>query len=202
VGRLARIIDALLRLSRAGRVEYQLQQVDIAALVRKIVDALHDTVTNKRAQIHVGELLPVKGDPTALEQVFANLITNAAHYLDPTRPGRIEVGCSDPASSDGLADFRVYYVKDNGLGIPPAYHERVFTAFNRLQANVQQGEGIGLALVRRMVERHAGKIWLESAAGIGTTFFVALPAGPATVNSQDSLQRSRTTRMRQGESPT
>ena len=79
------------------------------------------------------------------------------------------------------------YVKDNGLGIPEAYHQRVFTPFNRLHANVAQGEGIGLALVRRMVERHGGKIWLESAAGVGTTFFVALPVAAArgTITRRD-----------------
>jgi signal transduction histidine kinase len=117
------------------------------------------------------------------------LIGNAVHYLDPSRSGRIELGCSEPSRSDGLAGFSVYYVKDNGLGIPPAYHQRVFTAFSRLQANVKQGEGIGLALVRRMVERHAGKIWLESAAGVGTTFFVALPAEPQSATVLDSVQQ-------------
>jgi signal transduction histidine kinase len=189
VGRLARIIDALLRLSRAGRVEYQLQKVDVAALVEKIIDALHDTIAGKKAEINVGDLSTAWGDPTAVEQIFANLIGNAVHYLDPSRSGRIEVGCSEPSRSDGLAGFRVYYVKDNGLGIPAAYHQRVFTAFSRLQANVKQGEGIGLALVRRMVERHAGKIWLESAAGVGTTFFVALPAEPQSATVLDSVQQ-------------
>jgi signal transduction histidine kinase len=77
-----------------------------------------------------------------------------------------------------LPGLRVYYVKDNGLGIPEAYHQRMFTAFNRLHADAAQGEGIGLALVRRMVERHGGRIWLESAAGVGTRFFVALPSSP------------------------
>jgi signal transduction histidine kinase len=199
VGRLGRIIDALLRLSRAGRVEYQLQKVDVAALVEKIIDALHDTIAGKNAEIHVAELPPAWGDPTAVEQIFANLIGNAVHYLDPSRPGRIEVRCSDPTRSDGLAGFHVYYVKDNGLGIPPAYHQRVFTAFSRLQANVKQGEGIGLALVRRVVERHAGKIWLESAAGVGTTFFVALSAEPAAATIQDSENQPAATQMRQGE---
>ena len=102
-----------------------------------------------------------------------------------------------------MAGFHVYYVKDNGLGIPEAYHQRVFTAFNRLQANVAQGEGIGLALVRRMVERHGGKIWLESAAGVGTTFFVALPARrrqPATPSRSRSAARNH--EARKGESPT
>ena len=88
------------------------------------------------------------------------------------------MGSTDSIRRGNDSGFHVYYVKDNGLGIPEAYHQRVFTAFNRLHANVAQGEGIGLALVRRMVERHGGKIWLESAAGVGTTFFVALPAPP------------------------
>ena len=83
VGRLARIIDALLRLSRAGRVEYQWQQVNLSTTVGKIVDALHDTITAKGAKVAVGELPPAWGDPTALEQVFANLIGNAVQYLDP-----------------------------------------------------------------------------------------------------------------------
>ncbi len=185
VGRLARIIDALLRLSRAGRVEYQWQPVDLADTVGKIVDALHDSITAKKAQVAVGELPPAWGDPTALEQVFANLIGNAVQYLDPDRPGRIEIdGAGAEAGADGLPPgLRVYRVRDNGLGIPEAYQHRMFTAFSRLHAGVAQGEGIGLALVRRMVERHGGRIWLESAPGVGTTFFVALPAadgdGPA-----------------------
>jgi signal transduction histidine kinase len=176
VGRLARIIDALLRLSRAGRVEYQLREVDLAATVGKIVDALHDTITAKGAGVVVGKLPPAWGDPTALEQVFANLIGNAVQYLDPARPGRIDVDV-DGADAPGLPPgLRVYRVRDNGLGIPESYHQRMFTAFSRFHAGVAQGEGIGLALVRRMVERHGGRIWLESAPGVGTTFFVALPA--------------------------
>jgi signal transduction histidine kinase len=178
VGRLARIIDALLRLSRAGRVEYQWQSVNVASTVRKIIEALHDSISDKGAEVDVDDLPPSWGDPTALEQIFANLIGNAVQYLDPGRPGRIKIGTSvldGPGTPPGL---QVYYVRDNGLGIPPAYHQRMFTAFNRLHADAAQGEGIGLALVRRMVGRHGGRIWLESAAGTGTTFFVALPSSP------------------------
>jgi signal transduction histidine kinase len=178
VGRLARIIDSLLRLSRAGRVEYQWQSIDVAAVVRKIVEALHDTISARKAEIELGELPVAWGDPTAVERIFANLIGNAVQYLDPARPGRIEVGSSDDLVVGKPAGLRVYYVKDNGLGIPEAYHPRMFTAFHRLHVDVAQGEGIGLALVRRMVERHGGRIWLDSSPGVGTTFFVALPAGP------------------------
>ncbi len=175
VGRLARIIDALLRLSRAGRVEYQWQEVDIAATVSKIVDALHDSIVEAKVEVAIGELPPAWGDPTAVEQIFANLIANAVQYLDPARPGKIEVDVRGPDSNGLPPGLRIYRVRDNGLGIPEAYHPRMFTAFSRLHAGVAQGEGIGLALVRRMVERHGGRIWLESASGVGTTFFVALP---------------------------
>jgi signal transduction histidine kinase len=188
VGRLARIIDALLRLSRAGRVEYQWQSVDIATVVEKIVEALHDTIAVKKAEVALGELPPARGDPTALEQIFANLIGNAVQYLDPSRPGRIEVGSVDGSGLDKPAGLQVYYVKDNGLGIPEAYHHRMFTAFNRLHADAAQGEGIGLALVRRMTERHGGRIWLESSAGVGTTFFVALPGCPGDGAEADSWE--------------
>jgi len=178
VGRVARIIDALLRLSRAGRVEYQWQMIDVAPIVQRIIDALRDTIADKKAEIIVHELPRTWGDPTAVEQIFANLIANAVQYLDPVRSGRIEVGSTDTPRSGELAGLHTYHVKDNGIGIPGAYHPRVFRAFNRLQTNVQQGEGIGLALVHRMVERLGGKIWMESAVGAGTTFFVALAAGP------------------------
>jgi signal transduction histidine kinase len=146
--------------------------------VQKIIDALRDTITEKKAEIIVHELPRAWGDPTAVEQVFANLIGNAVQYLDPAREGRIEVGSTEAPLSGKFAGLRTYFVQDNGLGIPTAYHPRVFRAFNRLQTDVPQGEGIGLALVRRMVERLGGTIWMESAAGVGTTFLVALAAGP------------------------
>jgi signal transduction histidine kinase len=189
VGRLARIIDALLRLSRAGRVEYQLHSLDVAMIVQRIVDALKDSIASKKAEVVVRTLPPAWGDATAVEQIFANLITNAVQYLDGARSGTIEVGSLDSPPAGKTADFHVYYVKDNGLGIPEAYHKRVFTAFSRLHADVPQGEGIGLALVRRMVARHGGKIWLESAADVGTTFYVALPAGAPPGESSLALDR-------------
>src|SRR6202007_1792993 len=120
---------------------------------------------------------PAWGDPQALEQLFANLVGNAVNYLDPQRPGRIEVGRSDGPGDDATG-LRTYYVKDNGVGIPAAQQAKVFLAFQRLHPEAAPGEGIGLALVRRVAERHGGKVWLASAAGEGSTFFVTLPAGP------------------------
>jgi signal transduction histidine kinase len=175
VKRLSGIIDALLRLSRVGRVEYRMQVVDVRAAVVRVVESLRDTISRHGAEVTLGELPPARGDPVALEQVFANLIGNAVNYLDPKRPGRIEVGCR--ANTGALAaGLRLYYVKDNGLGIPETQQAKLFHAFQRLHPQVAPGEGIGLALVRRVVERHGGKVWLESTAGVGSTFLVALPA--------------------------
>ncbi|HJT76050.1 MAG TPA: CHASE3 domain-containing protein [Gemmataceae bacterium] len=175
VSRLSNIIDALLRLSRAGRVEYQEQPVDVAALVCRIVASMQGTAGERGATARAHDLPPAWGDPTALEQVFANLIGNALNYLDPRRPGLIEVGSAGTGSGDGL---QTYYVKDNGLGIPEPYQHKVFQAFQRVHPEVARGEGMGLAIVRRVVERHRGRVWLESRPGEGSTFFVALPALP------------------------
>jgi signal transduction histidine kinase len=75
----------------------------------------------------------------------------------------------------------VFYVKDNGVGIPAAYHSKVFQALKRLHPNMAQGEGIGLALVKRIVERHGGEIWFESKPNVGTTFYFRLPSAPSKI---------------------
>lgn len=172
VRRTANIIDALLRLSRAGRFDYQQQLVDVAPIVQRIIDAMQGTIRNNRARITVLPLAATWGDATAVDQIFSNLIGNAVHYLDPQREGRIEIGCVSQYQDKGL---QTYYVKDNGLGIPEAYRAKAFTAFRRFHAEVVNGEGIGLALVLRVVERQGGRIWFESEENVGTTFFVALP---------------------------
>jgi signal transduction histidine kinase len=178
VSRSSAIIDALLRLSRAGRVEYRLQTVDVAGVLRRVVDAMHGTIRTRSANIVLHDLANAWGDPTAVEQVFGNLVGNAVNYLDPSRPGRVEVGMLDGGAPDDHG-LRTYYVKDNGLGIPAAYLGKVFVAFQRLHGSVAEGEGIGLALVRRVVERHGGRVRVESTEKVGTTFYVALPAEAA-----------------------
>lgn len=174
VMRLSSIIDALLRLSRVGRVEYKGEAVDLHPVIRRIQDAMSGQIAAKGAELVVQPLPPTFGDATALEQIFANLIGNAVNYLDPARPGRVEIGAVEKPSGE-VEGMQVFFVKDNGLGIPDAYLPKVFTIFQRLHGNVAPGEGIGLALVRRMVERHGGRIWVESVVKEGSTFFVALP---------------------------
>jgi signal transduction histidine kinase len=171
--RASHIIDALLRLSRVGRVEYRRQKVEVREVVQRVVDAMQGSIRARRAHVSVGDLPAVWGDATALEQVFANLVGNAVNYLDPARAGRIEIGTT-PAPP-GVHSLRIFYVRDNGLGIAAVALPRLFNAFQRLHGNATAGEGIGLALVRRMVERHGGRVWAESKEGQGTTFYLSLP---------------------------
>ena len=176
VMRLSGIIDAMLRLSRAGRVEYRWDAVDLAQVVSQVVAATQAIVAERGAAVQVGELPPAWGDRTAIEQVFGNLIGNALTYLDPARPGVIEVGCL-PAGWDGVPEgFRAYFVRDNGLGIPEAHRAKIFQAFQRAHPGIGKGEGLGLAIVSRIAERHRGRVWVESKAGEGSTFYVTLPA--------------------------
>lgn len=175
--RASHIIDALLRLSRVGRVEYRQQKVEVSELVPRVIDAMRGSIRARGAQVNVGELPAVWGDPTALEQMFANLIGNAVNYLDPSRPGQIEIGIT-PAPL-GVQTLRIFYVRDNGLGIPAVALPRLFNAFQRLHGNATAGEGVGLALVRRVVERHGGRVWAESKEGEGTTFYLSLPEAAA-----------------------
>jgi signal transduction histidine kinase len=183
VTRAAEIIDALLRISRAGRLDYQWQRVSVGRVVGRVIDTLQGAIGQRAAVVTVLELPPAWGDPGAIEQIFSNLIGNALNYLDPSRHGRIEVGALEPEPLDATEPravrTRTYYVRDNGLGIPAAYMSKVFHAFQRLHGDVARGDGIGLAVVRRTVERHGGRIWVESAEGAGSTFFVVLPEQPA-----------------------
>ncbi|MEX3839988.1 MULTISPECIES: sensor histidine kinase [unclassified Paraburkholderia] len=196
VARAAAIIDALLRISRAGRLEYRWQRVNVARLVERVLGGLAEERT-KAARIEVGELPPAWGDPAALEQIFGNLIENALQHLDTARPGRVEIGAleagaqsagepgksagKDPGKSAGGAPgerTRTYFVRDNGVGIAQAYLPKLFRAFQRLHGGESPGQGTGLALARRIAERHGGRVWVESTEGAGSTFFVALPDQP------------------------
>jgi signal transduction histidine kinase len=189
VSRASDIIDSLLRLSRVGRVEYRWQHVQVNRIVANVVDAMRATITARGATIAVGPLDPAWGDPTAVEQIFANLVGNAVNYLDPARPGHVEVGMTErgaAALQPMKAPTRTYYVRDNGLGIPESALSKIFTAFHRHQPQQASGEGVGLALVRRIVERHDGRIWVESTEGVGSTFYVELPTEPAPVEVDPS----------------
>lgn len=169
--KLERLIEALLRLSRSGREQYRSEAVDVDALVEATVTSLQKSVESSGARVTVTRPLPkAQGDSTAIEQVFANLIGNALHYLKPGRPGAIEIG------GETRGSVASYWVRDNGMGIAESARPRLFQAFQRFHPDLAPGEGMGLAIAKRVVERHGGRIWAESEEDAGTTFRVNLPA--------------------------
>ena len=182
VQHLGNIVDGLLRLSRVGRVEYQPSPVDTRALVNDIVASLHTTIAESKATVRIGDLPVVQADRNALGQVFANLIGNALKSFDPGRPGVIEVKAT-------AEDPPVFSVSDNGIGIDPAHRKKIFQVFQHVHpAKGRAGEGMGLAIVRRIIERHNGRIWFTSTPEVGTTFSFSLSpdAGTAVNESERS----------------
>jgi PAS domain S-box-containing protein len=177
VAHLSNIVDSLLRLSRVGRVVYQQEQVDVGAVVARIVAASQGTIAAAGAEVVIGDLPPMTGDASAVEQVFSNLIGNALRYRNPDRRLRIEIGAERGPKGNTV----VYYVQDNGLGIPQSALPKLFMAFRRFHPESGPGEGMGLAMVRRIVQRLEGTLRVESQTGQGSTFYVELPAeGPPT----------------------
>ncbi|MBI5428039.1 MAG: PAS domain S-box protein [Nitrospinae bacterium] len=169
VARMDRLISAVLRLSRIGRREFDVQPVNMEDLVNKIFESLTHQIQQRSVQVAVGALPEMMGDPIALEQIFGNLLANSILYLEDGRPGKVEVG----AESNG--NEYVFHVRDNGRGIAREDMGRIFDIFRRAGRQDVPGEGMGLAYVKTLVHRHGGRIWCESELGSGTTFFVALP---------------------------
>jgi signal transduction histidine kinase len=167
--KMDRLIAAILRLSREGRRSFAPERLDMTALVEGLAAALSHQTAAADAEIAVRPLPPLTSDRLAIEQIFGNLLDNAVKYLAPDRPGRIEVRGREAGSR------LVYEVGDNGRGIDPKDHERIFELFRRSGAQDRPGEGIGLAHVRTLVRRLDGTITCESAVGRGTIFRVSLP---------------------------
>ena len=168
--RMDSLLSGLLRLSRVDGAPLEVEELDMAWLVSGVVPAFALRIREAGALVEVGELPPCRGDRSQVDQVFTNLIGNALQYLDPARNGIIKVSGT---RNDGQV---TYSVTDNGVGIAPEYHEKVFDLFHRLDPGAGSGEGLGLAIVRRIVKRHGGEVWVESEPGKGSTFFVSLPA--------------------------
>jgi signal transduction histidine kinase len=170
--RMHDLLGELLELSRVGLEDHLHLDVAVGDLAADAVGQLEGRIAERGARIEIAPDLPVvRGDPIRLREVFQNLIENALRFTPEDAGPRIEIGARQEP------ERVVVFVRDNGVGIDPRFHERVFGLFNRLDA-AAEGTGIGLALVRRIVEAHGGRAWVESAGpGHGSTFFFTLPKG-------------------------
>ncbi|MFD2237402.1 sensor histidine kinase [Aureimonas populi] len=168
--KMDRLINAILRLSREGRRVITPEPLDMDEMMGSIVDSLQHRLDELGAEIAVEGPLPgVTSDRVAIEQIFSNLVENAVKYLKPGRPGRIAV------RGRRVGDRIIYEVQDNGRGIDPKDHQRVFDLFRRSGAQDQPGEGIGLAHVRAVAYRLGGVISCDSALDEGATFRLSIP---------------------------
>jgi light-regulated signal transduction histidine kinase (bacteriophytochrome) len=169
--RMQNLINDLLAYSRVGTRSQPFEWVDCTALVDSVIGDLAAQIAEAHATVTRGPDLPsVLVDPSQLRQVFQNLVANALKFHAPDRAPRVHV----KAEKSGT-DW-VFAIEDNGIGIEPQYAERIFQLFQRLHSQAEYpGTGIGLAICKKIIERHGGRIWLESKPGEGTTFFFTIP---------------------------
>lgn len=165
------LLKGLLDLSRLENATLAIERLDLNAMVAEVVRSVKFTAEQAGVTVEVDNLPPCRGDRTQVYQVFLNLVDNALKHLDPERPGHIRVSARTEQNQV------VYCVEDNGVGIAPEDRERVFSLFHRLDPERGAGHGLGLTIVRRILDRHGAEIRLESTPGRGSKFFVSLPAG-------------------------
>lgn len=163
--KLGVLMDDLLRLSRLSRQEIRLETIDLSALAREVAAEVSSRATEPKPEIVVADGLSAKADPALLRLLFQNLLENATKFAKKGAPAQIEVGQANGA----------IFVRDEGIGFPPEKAERIFGPFERLHPETDYpGSGIGLANVKRIVERHGGRVWAEGQTGEGATFWLRL----------------------------
>jgi signal transduction histidine kinase len=172
ITKMEALLAGLLKLSRLGQAAMTITELDMNTLIADVRDAFEFQFQETGVQIEVSTLPCCQGDAAQINQVFSNLVDNALKYLDPTRaPGMIKIW---GYTADAQA---IYCVEDNGIGIAPAHQQKIFEIFHRLHPTKTPGEGLGLAIVQKILERQGGKIWVESEPGKGSKFYVSLPGG-------------------------
>ena len=170
VARIDALISGFLRFSRVGRVVLDIQALDMNELMVDVVGALKFQLEEAGAKLQIAPLPDCFGDATHIGQVFSNLIDNAIKYRDPVRP--LEITVSGRLEGGSV----LYSVCDTGMGIAPEHRAKIFEIFHRLNPDAGRGDGLGLTIAQRILERHNGRISIDGQVGVGSTFFVSLPA--------------------------
>ena len=195
--RMQRLINDLLRFSRLGQQKSPFAPVGLNGMLMHVRVNLQYALDAKKVDLVVNKLPTVMCDATAMTEVFHNLISNAIKYNDKPHPV-VEVGCEEQINPQTRQSEYVVHVRDNGMGIKAEYFEKIFQIFQRLQRD-DEGTGIGLTIVKRVVEWHGGRVWVESEYGTGTTFYFTLPKRelketqpPTTLDATQTTSRGQT----------
>jgi two-component system sensor kinase len=169
--KMGQLIDGLLALSRLGRERLIFSEIDMAELARNAFEEQRAIgAAGRDLSFHQGILPPAYGDKRLVTQVFQNLLANAIKFSRNRTDATIEVGHKPGYGED------IYFVRDNGVGFDMNHAQKLFGTFQRLHAATEfEGSGIGLATVRRIIERHGGKVWAEAAPNAGAAFYFSLP---------------------------
>lgn len=185
--RMGELIDDILDFSRTARAELRVAPVGLSELVSEVRRSLEPDLKNRPVRWEIGSLPVVEADYPTLRQAILNLLSNALKYSRTRHPAVIDVSCT--ASPDG--DEWIFCVRDNGVGFDMRYAEKLFGVFQRLHPDNQfEGTGIGLANVRRVIERHGGRVWAKGEVDKGAAFFFALPKHVNLPNAGRSLDES------------
>ncbi|MDD5248997.1 MAG: ATP-binding protein [Rhodocyclaceae bacterium] len=168
--RMGQLIDDMLSFSRMARREMAAMTIDMTQLAREVAAELQAATAGRVLRFDIAPLPPARGDRDMLRQVLVNLLSNAVKFTRPRAEAAIEVGGAVAAEGG------IYFVKDNGVGFDMAYADKLFGVFERLHPQQEfEGTGIGLALVKRIVARHGGRVWAEGKEGEGAVFHFSLP---------------------------
>jgi len=169
--KIENLVNDLLKLSRLSQVEFNLGIIDPVILVKEILELFDDEIKERKIEIDVKDLPPCKGDIESLKMVFHNLIGNAIQFTAKKKKPEIIIGYQPDQSSAKV----IYYVKDNGVGFSMGDQEKVFETFQRIHTeDIFKGAGIGLALAKKIVNKHGGEIWVEAKKNRGATFYFDL----------------------------
>jgi signal transduction histidine kinase len=167
--KMSDLIDDMLGLAKISRQEISLQEIDLSTIAASIVEELRRGEPERKVTVVIANELKAHGDARLMNIVLSNLIGNAWKFTSKKNDARIEVGALEKSGE------MVYYVKDNGAGFDMTYARKLFAPFQRLHSDIQfSGTGIGLAIVKKAIQRHGGRVWAESEVGTGATFFFTL----------------------------
>jgi light-regulated signal transduction histidine kinase (bacteriophytochrome) len=176
--RMDQLTEDLLALSRLGRQEIHKQRVQLKDIAQRVIDDLRARDPARRIEIRLGDLEACDGDPSLLEQVLVNLLSNAFKFSVNRTPAIVEIGCR---STD---EGPVYFVRDNGAGFDMKYAGKLFGIFQRLHTGSEfAGTGVGLSIVQRIIHRHGGRVWAQSEPGNGATFSFMIPSDSGVARS-------------------